>query len=132
MKISTRTRLTVGIVGGVVAVAAAGAVGFEVASTTGEPFSRGYEAGVTTTRLDFCNLQFRGKAGKPSADDPRTYSGLPANLIVADRACSPEVVSAWNQGQEDAGSDKRACTLDDQLTALVGAYVCTVTTTTSY
>ncbi|WP_316300513.1 thiamine pyrophosphate-binding protein, partial [Clavibacter michiganensis] len=32
-------------VGGVVAVAAAGAVGFEVASTTGEPFSRGYEAG---------------------------------------------------------------------------------------
>jgi hypothetical protein len=88
------------------------------------------EAGTRNARVDFCNLRF--DKDKPTVDDPRTYDGLPGSVVVADDVCDPNFVAQWNDAQESAGSDKRACIIDRTLEGIVGRYFCTAPSTVTY
>jgi hypothetical protein len=102
------------------------------ASTTStSDWAQAYEAGARNARIEFCNLRY-DKDNAPTVDDPRTYGSLPANVVVADDVCDPHRVTQWNDAQKSAGSDKRACIIDRDLTALIGRYFCTAPSSETY
>ncbi|GAB3615894.1 hypothetical protein GCM10027416_04510 [Okibacterium endophyticum] len=131
MTIKTRTRWIVGLTLGAALLAGTATTGYAIGAASNLQAQRAYATGIETARWDYCNLQFDDDH-KPVADDPRTYAGLPDSAIVADASCSPELVTSWNNAQQDAGADERGCVIDDNLTAIIGAYVCTVPTSTTY
>jgi hypothetical protein len=131
MTTKTRTRWIIGLTLGAAVLAGTATAGYAIGATSNLQAQRAYATGVETTRWDYCNLEFDDDQS-PVADDPRTYAGLPDSAIVADKSCSPELVTSWNNAQRDAGAEERACVIDDNLTDLVGTYVCTAPTSTTY
>jgi hypothetical protein len=103
---------------------------FLPSTSSTSPEQQAYEAGTRNARVDFCNLRF--DKDKPTVDDPRTYDGLPGSVVVADDVCDPNFVAQWNDAQESAGSDKRACIIDRTLEGIVGRYFCTAPSTVTY
>lgn len=131
MNTKTDVRWFIGLALGAVALAGTATTGYAVGVSSNRMAQTAYQLGVETARSDYCNLQF-DDSRSPVADDPRTYAGLPESVVVADDSCSAELVTSWNNAQASVPSDRRACIIDGDLTAIVGAYVCSVPTSTAY
>ncbi|AZZ49691.1 hypothetical protein C5E02_10955 [Rathayibacter rathayi] len=132
---TTRTRWFIGSAFAALLLVTAAGAGIVVATnatpSTSAAEQQGYKQGVDAARRDFCNLQF-DKEGSPTVDDPRTYSGLPSSVVVADDSCTSDLVTLWNNSQEHDGSDKRACIINRTYETVVAAYLCEAPTSKGY